>query len=301
MPPRRNKGKSSGNTRCPGCGVHYKDINEHVRRKHNTTLSILKRQVAQRERSYQNVQDQDAQDQTRRDRRNERLYNRPHLIKKIDGYLRILSNQKLNAPKEDELIFDAEIQWFTNLKEFTRNANENNLSLFQSIYSDFNKLKQLKEELRVVKNKLELLEQENDTDFDLNSRNLLMKAEIVQKDTDIDNLTRKVADLNLINEERIKMINNLEDQIVKLTSDIEILRSNCKMIDAENIQNATKLHDAESKINYEKRKYDSFVTKHERELENRDERESNLYSHITLLKNRIKDLESNLDISTRPY
>ncbi|CAG8733357.1 32865_t:CDS:2 [Gigaspora margarita] len=77
MPPRRNKGKSSGNTRCPGCGVHYKDINRHVRRKHNKTLSILKRQVAQRERSYQT---------------------------------RILRNQKLNAPKEDELIFDAEIQ-----------------------------------------------------------------------------------------------------------------------------------------------------------------------------------------------
>ncbi|RIB02849.1 hypothetical protein C2G38_2124339 [Gigaspora rosea] len=132
-----------------------------------------------------------------------------------------------------------------------------------------------------------------------------MKAEIVQKDTDIDNLTRKVTDLNLVNEERIKMINNLEDQVnflfVKLTSDIEILRSNCKMINAKNIQNATKLHDAESKIAYEKRKHNSFVTKHELELENRDARESDLYSYITLLKNRIKDLESNLGISTRPY
>ncbi|CAG8563661.1 23477_t:CDS:2, partial [Gigaspora rosea] len=129
-------------------------------------------------------------------------------------------------------------------------------------------LKQLKEELRVVKNKLELLEQENDPDFDLTSQNLLMKAEIVQKDTDIDNLTRKVTDLNLVNEERIKMINNLEDQ----------------------------LHDAESKIAYEKRKHNSFVTKHELELENRDARESDLYSYITLLKNRIKDLESNLAV-----
>ncbi|RIA99895.1 hypothetical protein C2G38_2130774 [Gigaspora rosea] len=89
-----------------------------------------------------------------------------------------------------------------------------------------------------------------------------MKTEIVQKDTDIDNLTRKVADLNLVNEERIKLINDLEAQIAKLTSDIVILRSNCKMIYAESIQNATKLHDAESKIADEKRKYNSFVAKH---------------------------------------
>ncbi|CAG8761025.1 8902_t:CDS:2, partial [Gigaspora rosea] len=163
-------------------------------------------------------------------------------------------------------------------------------------------LKQLKEELRDVKNKLnklEPLEQESDAGLDLHSQNLLMKTEIVQKDTEIDNLTRKVADLNLVNEERIKLINDLEAQIAKLTSDIEILRSNCKMINAESIQNATKLYDAESKIADEKRKYNSFVAKHERELRSRDERESDLYSHITLLKNRIKDLESMLVIKKR--
>ncbi|CAG8453961.1 16701_t:CDS:2 [Dentiscutata heterogama] len=257
----QNRGKSSENPRCPKCGLHYKDIH-------------------------------------RQDRRNDRLYNRSYLIKQIDGYLRILRSQKRNAPKEDELIFDDKIQWFNELKESARTANEDDLSFFQSIYSDFNKLKQLKEELRDVKNKLnklELLEQESDAGLDLHSQNLLMKTEIVQKNTEIDNLTRKVTDLNLVNEERIKLINDLEAQIAKLTSDIEILRSNCKMIDAESIQNATKLHDAESKIADEKRKYNSFVAKHERELRSRDERESDLYSHITLLKNRIKNLESMLE------
>ncbi|CAG8602791.1 29746_t:CDS:2 [Racocetra persica] len=195
----QNRGKSSGNPRCPKCSLHYKDIHGHVKRIHNTTLSILKLQVNGKR--NQNVQYQD--NRTRQDKRNDRLNNRSHLIKQIDRYLRILQ------------------------------------------------LKQLKEELRDVKNKLnklELLEQESDADLDLHSQNLLMKTEIVQKDTDIDNLTRKVTDLNLVNEERIKLINDLEAQIAKLTSNIEILRSNCKMIDAESIQNATKLHDAESKI-----------------------------------------------------
>ncbi|RIB22743.1 hypothetical protein C2G38_2173205 [Gigaspora rosea] len=55
-------------------------------------------------------------------------------------------------------------------------------------------------------------------------------------------------------------------RIVKLMSNIEILRSNCKMINAKSIQNATKLHNAESKIADEKRKYNSFIAKHECKL-----------------------------------
>ncbi|CAG8485881.1 39169_t:CDS:2 [Gigaspora margarita] len=131
MTPPRNRGKSSENPRCPECGEHYKDINRHVERIHNTTLSNLK----QRKRSYQNVQYQEYQDnRTRQERRNYRLFSRSQLIKKIDGYLRILHSQKRNASKEDELIFD----------------------------------------LEDVKNKLELLKQKddadlNDADLDLNS------------------------------------------------------------------------------------------------------------------------------------
>ncbi|CAG8853799.1 19818_t:CDS:2, partial [Gigaspora margarita] len=124
-----------------------------------------------------------------------------------------------------------------------------------------------------VKNKPELLEHKNDTDLDLNSQNLLMKTEIIQKDTEIDNLTKKVIDLNLINKERIKLINNLKDQ----------------------------LHDMESKIADKKRKYYFLVAKHKHELKSRDKRESDLYLYIILLKNRIQDLESMLDISTRFY
>ncbi|CAG8816737.1 23128_t:CDS:2 [Gigaspora margarita] len=102
--------KLSGNTKCPRCGVYYKDLNGHVVRIHKTTLSILKRQVAQ------NVQDQDVQVQTRQDRRNERLYNKSRIIKKIDGYLRNLRNQKLNALKEDEFIFDVEVYQFKKIR-----------------------------------------------------------------------------------------------------------------------------------------------------------------------------------------
>ncbi|CAG8803219.1 8277_t:CDS:1, partial [Gigaspora rosea] len=133
----QNRGKSSGNPRCPKCGLHYKDIHGHVKRIHNTTLSILKLQVNGKR--NQNVQYQD--NRTRQDRRNDRLYNRSHLIKQIDGYLRILRSQKRNAPKEDELIFDDKIQWFNKLKESARTANEDDLSFFQSIYSDFNSIK----------------------------------------------------------------------------------------------------------------------------------------------------------------
>ncbi|CAG8566327.1 2246_t:CDS:2, partial [Gigaspora rosea] len=263
MSPPRNHGKSSGKPRCPKCGLHFKDLNGHVVRIHKTTLSILTRQVAQ------NVQDQDVQVQTRQDRRNERLYNKYHLIKKIDGYLRILRNKKLNAPKEDEFIFDVEIQCL------------------------LEKISHLENELKDVKNKLEMLKQKNNADLNdedlyLNSQNLQMKTEIIQNDADIVNLTRKVAELNLANEKRIKLINDLEAQIVELTCEIGTLRDNFKMAEAESSQNARK--ELESLL--DEREIDLSLLRNKiQELESLlGERE------INLLKNRIQELESLLNI-----
>ncbi|CAG8478811.1 19781_t:CDS:2 [Gigaspora margarita] len=112
-----------------------------------------------------------------------------------------------------------------------------------------------------------------------------MKIEIAQKDTDIENLMRKVAELNLVNEERIKLINDLEAQIVELTCDIERLRDNFKMAAAEGSQNAIKMNDAIAKRDYEERKFKSSVALHKYELKRRDEREFDLNSQITLLRN----------------
>ncbi|CAG8485862.1 39168_t:CDS:2 [Gigaspora margarita] len=106
---------------------------------------------------------------------------------------------------------------------------------------------------------------------------------------------RKVAELNLVNEERIKLINDLEAQIGELTCDIERLRDNFKMAAAESSQNAIKMNDAMTKRDYEERKFKSSVALHKHELKRRDEREFDLNSQITLLRNRIQELESLLD------
>ncbi|RIB19055.1 hypothetical protein C2G38_2084071 [Gigaspora rosea] len=110
----------------------------------------------------------------------------------------------------------------------------------------------------------------NDEDLYLNSQNLQMKTEIIQNDADIVNLTRKVAELNLANEKRIKLINDLEAQIVELTCEIGTLRDNFKMAEAESSQNARKMNDAINKRNHTERKYNFSIAQHERKLRRRD-------------------------------
>ncbi|CAG8856847.1 25351_t:CDS:1, partial [Gigaspora margarita] len=63
---------------------------------------------------------------------------KPQLIRQIEGYIRILRNQKRNAPKEAEFIFEDKIKYFNRLKETAGASKEDDLSFFQSIYSDFN-------------------------------------------------------------------------------------------------------------------------------------------------------------------
>ncbi|CAG8627801.1 30573_t:CDS:2 [Gigaspora margarita] len=296
MPP-HNRSESSGNPKCPRCGSHFKDLDGHVLRIHKTTLASL--QSSQR-------------NNTRQERRNDRLYKKPLLIKQIEGYARILRNQKRNAPKEDEFIFEEKIKWFNKLKEIVRASNEDDLSIFQSIYSDFNRVKKesddeikrlreevegLRKELEKVKNKLNKLEQVNDADSVLNSNS--MRMELDQKDEYIDKLTKQVSELKLGNEERNNLIKNLEDKIEKLTSDIEVFGNNFKMADDERSQNAIKMNDAISKSAYMESKYRSIVAQHETVLKERDLKETDLYSQIELYRNRIAELESKLGNSTR--
>ncbi|CAG8800788.1 25382_t:CDS:2 [Gigaspora margarita] len=104
------------------------------------------------------------------------------LIKQIEGYIRILHNQKHNIPKESKFIFEEKIKWFNKLKEITRALNENDLSIFQSIHLDFNYAKKklceevedLRKELEIVKNKLNKHEQANNTDSVWNSNSMRM-------------------------------------------------------------------------------------------------------------------------------
>lgn len=74
---------------------------------------------------------------TRQEKRSDRLYNKTQLIKKIDGHMRYLRSQKRNASEEFGFIYEDQIQWFGRLKGVARAANEDDLSIFQTIYSDF--------------------------------------------------------------------------------------------------------------------------------------------------------------------
>ncbi|CAG8832900.1 11525_t:CDS:2, partial [Gigaspora margarita] len=139
--------------------------------------------------------------------------------------IRILRNQKRNALNEDEFIFEEKIKLFNRLKEIARASKEDDLSIFQSIHSDFNhKTKTLEKNF---KNKLNELEQANNADSVLNSN--LMRMELDKKDEYIDILTKQVSELKLVNEEKNNLIKNLEDKIKKLTGDIEVFRNNFKM------------------------------------------------------------------------
>ncbi|CAG8755301.1 18725_t:CDS:2, partial [Racocetra persica] len=80
-----------------------------------------------------------------------------------------------------------------------------------------------------------------------------------------------------------------------LTCKIGTLRDNFKMAEAESSRNAIKMNDAIDKRNHTERKYNFAIAQHKRELRRRDERENDLHSQITLLRNRIQELESLLD------
>ncbi|CAG8538313.1 471_t:CDS:2 [Dentiscutata erythropus] len=222
-PPR----KSSGNPECPQCGKLFKDINGHVRMIHKTTLSLLK----QRKRNYQNYNE----DRTKQERRNDRLYNKTQMIKKIDGYLRILYSQNANR-----------------LRESARAVNDDDLSIFQSIYSDFSNIK---------------------------------------KKSDEEIKMCEVTNLNLVNREKSDLIKNLKAKIEDLISETELLRDNFRLADAERSQNTIRMNNELAKRDYAKRKCTTLVAQHESELRKRDKRETDLYSQTDLLKNRVKYLE----------
>ncbi|CAG8850732.1 35386_t:CDS:2, partial [Gigaspora margarita] len=241
-----------------------------------------------------NSQQQSQRINTRQERRNNRLYNKPHLIKQIEGYIRILHNQKRNAPKEDEFIFEEKIKWFNRLKEIARTSKEDDFSLFQLIHSDFNHVKKesddkikrlckevegLRKELEKVKNKLNELEQANNADSVLNSNS--MRMELDKKDEYIDILTKQVSELKLVNEKKNNLIKNLEDKIKNLTRDIEVFRNNFKI---ERSRNAIKMNDTESR-------YESVVEQYET-VKKKDLKETDLHSQIELYRNRIAVLES---------
>ncbi|CAG8847237.1 45229_t:CDS:2 [Gigaspora margarita] len=264
--------KSSGWKPCPRCGKHFKDLDGHVLRIHKTTLANLKQQQ------------QSQRSNTRQERRNDRLYNKPQLIKQIEGYIRILRNKKRSAPKEDEFIFEEKIKWFNRLNEIVRASNEDDLSIFQSIHSDFNRAKKesddeikevegLRKELEKVKNKLNELEQANNADSVLNSNS--MRMELDQKDEYIDKLTKQVSELKLVNEEKNNSIKNLDNEIKKLTGDIEVFRNNFRLSES---------------------RYKSVVAQYETVLKERDLKETDLLSQIELHRNSIALLESWLGI-----
>ncbi|KAF0420756.1 hypothetical protein F8M41_006911 [Gigaspora margarita] len=85
-----------------------------------------------------NLQQQLQRSYTRQERRNDRLYNKPLLIKQIKGYIRIFRNQKHNVPKEDDFIFEEKIIYFNRLKEIAKASKKDDLLIFQLIHSDFN-------------------------------------------------------------------------------------------------------------------------------------------------------------------
>ncbi|KAF0409783.1 hypothetical protein F8M41_008335 [Gigaspora margarita] len=90
-----------------------------------------------------NLQQQSQRSNTRQERRNNRLYNKPQFIKQIEGYIRILHNQKHNTHKEAEFIFEDKIKYFNRLCE---------------------EVEDLKKELKIVIIKLNELEQANNAD-----------------------------------------------------------------------------------------------------------------------------------------
>ncbi|CAG8551739.1 5115_t:CDS:2 [Dentiscutata heterogama] len=242
MSPPRNKGKSSENPKCTICVYHFKDLDGHVLRMHGTTSN------------------------TRQERRNANFQHRNK------GYIRILCNQKCSA-LEDRLIFEEKIRWFILLKNIAKISDENNLSIFQLIYSNFNrakrenddKIKRLREEVEVlrkelekVKNKLKELEQVNNADSVLNS----MRVELDQKDENIDLLTKQVSELKLVNEERNNVIKKLEDD----------------------------MNDAIAKLASKEKKYKSAIVVNEKDLKERDQRET-----------KIKILESKLGSNNAIY
>ncbi|CAG8823159.1 41800_t:CDS:2, partial [Gigaspora margarita] len=184
--------------------------------------------------------------------------------------------------------FEEKIKWFNRLKEFAKDSDEDNLSIFQSIHSNFNRAKKEsddeikrlhkeveghRKELEKVKNKLNELEQANNVDSVLNSN--LMRMEPDQKDEYIDILTKQVSKFNLVNKERNNLIKNLEDKIEKLTGDIEVFRNNFKKVNNKNSQNAIKMNDAESR-------YKSIIEQYETVLKERDLKETDFYSQIEL-------------------
>ncbi|RIB24456.1 hypothetical protein C2G38_2031870 [Gigaspora rosea] len=157
MPP-QNRGRSSGNSKCPRCGNYFKDLYGHVLRIHKTTLANLKQQQ-QSQRNFNRAK-KESNDKIKR------------LCKEIEGF---------------------------------------------------------RKELEKVKNKLNELEQANNADSDLNSNS--MRMELDQKDEYIDKLTKQVSELKLVNEEKNNSIKNLENEIKKLTGDIEVFRNNFKLSD----------------------------------------------------------------------
>ncbi|RIB15677.1 hypothetical protein C2G38_2039164 [Gigaspora rosea] len=197
--------------------------------------------------------------------------------KDFNNFLILIANEKpvnFNLPNKIDDILDRQTDKFQNIpiQDLKLVISKNNLNL---------------KELQILKKVILWL---NDNQ---------MKTEIIQKDADIVNLTRKVAELNLANKKRIKLINDLEAQIVELTCEIGTLRDNFKIAEAESSQNAIKMNDAIDKRNHTERKYNFSVAQHERKLRRRDERENDLHLQITLLRNRIQELESMLKISTR--
>ena len=52
--------------------------------------------------------------------------------------MRYLHNQKHDASEEDRFICINQIQWFNQLEGVAKAANEEDLSIFYSIYLDFN-------------------------------------------------------------------------------------------------------------------------------------------------------------------
>ncbi|CAG8583446.1 1046_t:CDS:2, partial [Racocetra fulgida] len=261
--PSPNKGKSSGNPRCPECGNHYVDIHRHVRRIHRTDLSSLNQLVFQRKNKP--PKNNPYQTTTRKERRNEILYNKSQLLKLIDGYVRVLRNQKRNGLENSSLI-NEEIKWFNNLRVHTKDLDKNDLSLFKSKYSDFNKEKY---EITII--------------------------ELDQKNEEINKLTKSGSDLNLANETKDTMIISLEAQIKALKSEAEVLRINFDLADSERSRNATNMYDLELKLNDVNNKHSNLVEDHKLETQWSDQKETDLHKQIDLLKHRIEELESSLD------
>ncbi|CAG8655525.1 8304_t:CDS:2 [Gigaspora rosea] len=181
MPP-QNRGRSSGNSKCPRCGNYFKDLYGHVLRIHKTTLANLKQQ-------------QQSQ------RRFSVIKNAVHPNKNL------FLKKKLNGSTD-----------------FNRAKKESN----DKIKRLCKEIEGFRKELEKVKNKLNELEQANNADSDLNSNS--MRMELDQKDEYIDKLTKQVSELKLVNEEKNNSIKNLENEIKKLTGDIEVFRNNFKLI-----------------------------------------------------------------------